>query len=100
MLKGMTMTESYLAFGKTPWDTIGPNLLQLVVGLVAFAAIVYLCFLLASRASVKAQDWLKYLIFLVPASLLLLIGLIYPTIRTLIMAFMDSDSKQLSLIHI
>lgn len=88
------MTQSYLAFGGNAWDTIGPNLLQLVIGLVAFAAIVYLCFLLASRASVKAQDWLKYLIFLVPASLLLLVGLVYPTIRTLIMAFMDADSQK------
>jgi alpha-glucoside transport system permease protein len=90
----MKMNGSFFALARNPWDTIGPNLLQLVLGLVAFAAIVFICFLLASRASVKTQDWLKYLIFLVPASLLLLIGLVYPTIRTLIMAFMDSDSKE------
>jgi alpha-glucoside transport system permease protein len=93
MLEVMSMNSAFYAAVKSPWDTIGPNLLQLVLGLVAFAAIVYICFLLASRASVKAQDWLKYLIFLVPASLLLLIGLVYPTIRTMIMAFMDADSE-------
>ena len=88
------MSRTFFAMAKDPWEIIGPNILQLVLGLVAFAAIVYLCFLLASRASVKAQEWLKYLIFLVPASLLLLIGLVYPTIRTLIMAFMDADSEK------
>ena len=88
------MNTMFYSAVKSPWDTIGPNLLQLVLALVAFAAVVYLVFLLASRSSVKTQDWLKYLIFLVPASLLLLVGLVYPTIRTLIMAFMDADSEK------
>lgn len=79
---------------KTPWEVIAPNLLLLVLALTAFAAIVYLVFLLASRASIKAQEWLKYLVFLAPASLLLLIGLVYPTIRTLIMSFMNADSSE------
>ena len=88
------MNTMFYSAVKSPWDTIGPNLLQLVLALVAFSAVVYLVFLLASRSSVKTQDWLKYLVFLVPASLLLLIGLVYPTIRTLIMAFMDADSEK------
>lgn len=88
------MNGSFFALARSPWETIGPNLLQLVLGLAAFGAIVFICFLLAGRASVKTQDWLKYLVFLVPASLFLLIGLVYPTIRTLMMAFMDSDSKE------
>jgi alpha-glucoside transport system permease protein len=79
---------------KTGWEIIAPNLITLVAGLAAFAAIVVLVFLLAERTSVKSQEWAKYLVFLVPAVALLLIGLIYPAIRTLIMSFMDADSEE------
>ena len=79
---------------KSGWEIIAPNLLTLVLGLAAFAAIVVLVFLLAERTSVKAQEWAKYLVFLVPAVLLLIIGLIYPAIRTLILSFMNDDSEQ------
>jgi alpha-glucoside transport system permease protein len=37
---------------------------------------------------------LKYAVFLAPAVLLLLIGLVYPTIRTLTMSFMNADSTE------
>jgi alpha-glucoside transport system permease protein len=73
---------------------IFPNLILLIVSLAAFAAIVYLVFLLASRVNVKVQEWLKYAVFLAPAVLLLLIGLVYPTIRTLTMSFMNADSTE------
>jgi alpha-glucoside transport system permease protein len=79
---------------KSGWEIIAPNLITLVVGLAAFAAIVVLLFILAERTSVKAQEWAKYLIFLVPAVALLVIGLIYPAIRTLILSFMNADSDE------
>jgi alpha-glucoside transport system permease protein len=78
---------------KTGWEIIAPNLIMLVSGLLAFAAIVFLMFVLAERSSVKAQEWVKYLVFLVPALVLLIIGLIYPAIRTLVMSFMDADTE-------
>jgi alpha-glucoside transport system permease protein len=79
---------------KSGWEIIAPNLITLVLGLTAFAAIVVLLFILAERTSVKAQEWAKYLIFLVPAVALLVIGLIYPAIRTLILSFMNADSDE------
>ncbi len=79
---------------KSGWEIIAPNLITLVLGLTAFAAIVVLLFLLAERTSVRTQEWVKYLVFLVPAILLLLIGLIYPAIRTLILSFMDANSEE------
>jgi alpha-glucoside transport system permease protein len=79
---------------KSGWEIIAPNLITLVLGLAAFAAIVVLLFILAERTSVKAQEWAKYLIFLVPAVALLIIGLIYPAIRTLILSFMNADSDE------
>jgi alpha-glucoside transport system permease protein len=79
---------------KTTWEIIAPNLVTLIAGLAAFAAIVVLLFLLAERTSVKAQEWVKYLVFLVPAVALLVVGLIYPAIRTLILSFMNADSER------
>jgi len=74
------------------WEVIGPNFLLLLVSLLAFAAVIYAVFLLGARSSIKAQEWVRYLVFLGPASLLLLIGLIYPAIRTVILSFMDKKS--------
>jgi len=87
------MHFSFLAARKTPWDIIGENFTLLAFSLLAFGAVLVLLFLIAGRASVKAQEWLKYLVFLVPALLLLLVGLIYPTIRTIILSFMDAKSE-------
>ena len=75
------------------WDVIGPNLILLIISLVAFAAVVIALFLIGSRASVKAQEWLRYLIFLAPALLLLVVGLIYPALRTIWLSLMDKSSE-------
>jgi alpha-glucoside transport system permease protein len=42
---------------------------------------------------VKWQGWLRYGVFLGPALLLLLVGLIYPALRTIWMSFMDKRSE-------
>jgi len=78
---------------ETPWEIVANNFSLLAMALLAFGAVVFLVFLLAERTSVKAQEWIKYLVFIAPAVLLLLVGLIYPTIRTLIFSFMDARSE-------
>jgi alpha-glucoside transport system permease protein len=75
------------------WDVIGPNLTLLVISLAAFAAVVYALFLIGARASVRWQEWLRYGVFLAPALLLLLVGLIYPAIRTIWLSFLDKSSE-------
>ena len=75
------------------WDVIGPNLTLLVISLAAFAAVVVALFLIGARASVRWQEWLRYGVFLAPALLLLLVGLIYPAIRTIWLSFMDKSSE-------
>ena len=75
------------------WDVIGPNLTVLVISIVAFGAVIYALFLIGSRASVKWQGWLRYGVFLGPALLLLLVGLIYPALRTIWLSFMDKRSE-------
>ena len=78
---------------QTLWETIAPNLTLLVISLVAFAAVIYALFLIGSRASIRWQGWLRYGIFLGPALLLLLVGLIYSALRTIWMSFMDKRSE-------
>ena len=75
------------------WDVILPNLTLLVISLVSFAAIIYALFLIGSRASIKWQGWLRYGVFLGPALLLLVVGLIYPALRTIWMSFMDKRAE-------
>ena len=75
------------------WDVIGPHLTLLVISLAAFAAVVFALLLIGSRASVRWQGWLRYGVFLGPALLLLLVGLIYPALRTIWMSFMDKRSE-------
>ncbi|MDA7760928.1 sugar ABC transporter permease [Aquiluna sp.] len=87
------MHFSLLTARKTPWEIIGENFTLLAFALLAFGGVLVLLFLIAGRANVRAQEWLKYLVFLVPALLLLLVGLIYPTIRTIILSFMDAKSE-------
>lgn len=75
------------------WDVIAPNLTLLVISLLAFGAVVFALFVIGSRSSVRMQEWMRYLVFLGPALLLLLVGLIYPALRTIWMSFMDSRSE-------
>lgn len=63
------------------------------MGTLVFVAVIVLIFILAERSTVKAQEWLKYGVFLGPAMLLLIVGLLYPAIRTLILSFMDKNSQ-------
>jgi alpha-glucoside transport system permease protein len=79
--------------GRSGWEVIGPNLLIFVLGTLVFVGIIVLIFILAERTSVKTQDWLRYGVFLGPALLLLVVGLLYPAIRTLILSFMDKNSQ-------
>jgi len=59
----------------------------MIVGLAAFAAVVGLILFLADRAPKRGRDVLQVLAFVAPALLLLVIGLIYPAIRTTLLAF-------------
>ncbi|MGA1171793.1 MAG: sugar ABC transporter permease, partial [Aquiluna sp.] len=87
------MTPGVFTARETGWDVIAPNLTITIFGLLTFAAVIFLLFVIGERSSVKAQEWVKYLVFLVPALFLLTIGLIYPAIRTLFLSFMDARGE-------
>ncbi len=75
------------------WEVVAPNLTLLLISLAVFGAFIYAVFLIGARASLKQQEWLRYVVFLGPASALLLIGLVYPAVRTVILSLMDRKSE-------
>lgn len=87
------MLSGFLTNRATGWEIIAPNLTITIFGLLTFAAVIFLMFVIGERANVRAQEWIKYLVFLVPALILLTIGLIYPALRTLFLSFMDARGE-------
>jgi alpha-glucoside transport system permease protein len=65
-----------------------------LLGLMAFLAVVAIGYLLASRASTQIQSWLKYVVFLGPAAVLLVVGLVYPALRTIWLSFLDARGEE------
>ena len=74
----------------TTADLLG-KLLQVVMGLAILAAVVGLLIFLIDRAPKKGRDYWQLAGFLAPAMLLVIIGLVYPAIRTSVLAFQDSS---------
>jgi alpha-glucoside transport system permease protein len=76
----------------TTGDLIG-KILQVVMGLVVFAAIIGILIFLMGRGPKKGRDYWQLTWFLLPAVLLLAIGLVWPAIRTTGLAFLDSSGN-------
>ena len=74
----------------TTADLLG-KILQVVMGLAIFAAVVGLLIFFIDRAPKKGRDYWQLAGFLLPALLFISIGLIYLAIRTSILAFQDNS---------
>ncbi|MBG6237191.1 alpha-glucoside transport system permease protein [Mycetocola sp. CAN_C7] len=74
----------------TTADLIG-KLIQVVGGLAIFAAIVGLLFFFLDKAPKRGKDWIQLLVFLAPAFILVFLGLIYPAVRTSLLAFTNNQ---------
>ena len=66
---------------------------QVVIALAAFAAVIGLLLFLIDRAPKKRKDVVQLIGFVAPAFLLLLLGLVYPAIRTAIQSLYDSKGN-------
>lgn len=64
------------------------------VGLLAFAAVLLALYGLAELASRRDRSHAVALVFLAPAVLFLLVGLVYPAIRTVAMSLFSGDGSQ------
>lgn len=71
-------------------EDLGPKTLQLLYGLLAFVAVVAILVLVVDRAPRKGREWYQLAFFIIPAVALLCIGLVYPSIRTIILSFKDA----------
>ncbi|WP_350347781.1 sugar ABC transporter permease [Agromyces sp. G08B096] len=76
----------------TTADLLG-KILQVVMGLAIFAAVVGLLIFFIDKAPKKGRDYWQLAGFLAPALIFLIIGLIYPAIRTSLLAFQDNSGN-------
>ncbi len=74
------------------WSTNLPKLGQMVAAIAIFLAVLSVIFFIAGRANGKKQRPIAIVVFLGPALLLLLFGLLGPAIRTLLLSFKGSAS--------
>jgi alpha-glucoside transport system permease protein len=70
-----------------------PKFASMFESIAIFAAVLLAIFWIANRVKGKAQRPLATVIFLGPALVLLTVGLIAPTIQTLVFSFKDPNSK-------
>lgn len=73
----------------TTADLLG-KLLQVVMGLALFAAVVGLLIFFIDKAPKRGRDYWQLVGFLAPAMIFVVIGLVIPAVRTTILAFQDS----------
>lgn len=78
------------------WEKFG----VFVIGIVAFAAVVGLVLFLADRAPKRGRDVIQLVVFVAPAMILLLVGLVYPAIRTTYLSFTDRRGEWIGLDNI
>nr|WP_277605618.1 sugar ABC transporter permease [Glycomyces sp. L485] len=67
---------------------------MLAVGLIAFVVVMLALYGLAELASRRNRSRLVASVFLFPAVLFLLLGLVYPAVRTIVMSFYSSDGSR------
>ena len=75
------------------------KLVQVGLGLAVFAAVVGLVLFLVDKAPKKIRDVVQLVAYLAPALILLAIGLIYPAVRTSILAFTNKAGDFIGLTH-
>ncbi|MCU1482088.1 MAG: putative alpha-glucoside transporter,permease component [Subtercola sp.] len=66
---------------------------QVVIALAAFAAVIGLLLFLIDRAPKKRKDFFQLVGFVAPAFIILIIGLVYPAIRTAIQSLYDAKGN-------
>ncbi|GHD41285.1 sugar ABC transporter permease [Mycetocola manganoxydans] len=76
----------------TTADLIG-KIIQVVGGLAIFAAIIGLLFFFLDKAPKRGKDYGQLAVFLAPAMILVFLGLIYPAIRTSLLAFTNNTGE-------
>ena len=88
----MSVTRALLADGA--WTDAGVKLGNSVAAIAGFLGILLLVFFVAGRASGRLSRPLAIGVFLGPAVLLLIVGLVAPLVRTVYLSFYNDDSSR------
>ncbi|MDA2811883.1 sugar ABC transporter permease [Nocardiopsis sp. RSe5-2] len=70
-----------------------PKLLWLVIGVAGFLAVFGVLLVAVDGGPSTRREWWQAACFLGPAGLLLLVGLVYPVVRTTVLSFMDGPGQ-------
>lgn len=76
------------------WSDLFEKFGLMLLGLAVFAAVIGIILFLADRAPKKGRDFWQLLAFVAPALVLLAVGLIYPAVRTTLLAFYDRTGNE------
>lgn len=76
------------------WSDLFEKFGLMLLGLAVFAAVIGIILFLADRAPKKGRDFWQLLAFVAPALVLLAVGLIYPAVRTTLLAFYDRTGDE------
>ncbi len=70
--------------------TVTGKLVQMFIAIAVFAAVVAVILFVASRMKGKGRDRNVAFLFLVPTAIFVLVGLVYPALRTIYFSFFDA----------
>lgn len=76
------------------WSDLFEKFGLMLLGLAVFAAVIGIILFLADRAPKRGRDFWQLLAFVAPALVLLAVGLIYPAVRTTLLAFYDRTGNE------
>lgn len=74
-------------------QSMGEKAILLVVAVAVFLAVIGLLLFLADRAPKRARDRVQLAVFVAPALLLLLVGLVYPALQTVWTSMTDAQGE-------
>jgi alpha-glucoside transport system permease protein len=76
----------------TTADLLG-KIIQVVAALAVFSLVIGLILFLIDKAPKRGRDYWQLSLFLAPTLILLVLGLIYPAIRTTLLSFTNSSGE-------
>jgi alpha-glucoside transport system permease protein len=82
-----------LPFPFSPADTNGAKVLQMFAALIVFGAVLGIILFVASLTSRKGSGRATAYLYLLPTVVMLVVGLVYPGLRTIYQSFFDAAGK-------
>jgi alpha-glucoside transport system permease protein len=72
----------------------GAKFVDMVIAILAFLAVMGIVLFLADRMRSKRGELVQTLVFILPAAILIAVGLLYPGLRTIFESFRDNASRE------